>query len=291
MTIAPEVLPADPAATAPGLLADAYRHLAACCEALDVHVAEAGPATGHSLRPAGPWVDAAELARNPDALGAFVDAEATRLQRRFRRAPRRDTAASRALHDYAWSVSLLMSGPWYLHRRVARIHPHDIRVNPATGAFEITPGPGFLCLPGDPAAARLPGVRTLPHEQALHAELRAAVADHMRPLLAAIGPHIRRGQRALWGMVADDLLSGIWHLGRLLGQEEQAVQAATDLLPRAIPPFPGGADFRHLPGSNGRSHTTRTRLGCCLYYTIRPGEACLTCPRTCDAERVQRLES
>jgi FhuF 2Fe-2S C-terminal domain len=291
MTIAPEAPPAGPAATAPGLLADDYRYLAALCETLDVRVAEAGAASGHPLRQAGSWVEATELAQSPDALDALIDAEAARLQYRFRHAPRRDTAASRALHDYAWSVSLLMSGPWYLHRRVPRIRPHDIRVNLATGAFEITPGPGFCCLPGDPAADRLPSVRTLAHEQALHAELRAAVADHMRPLLAAIGPSVRRGPRALWGMVADDLVSGIWHLGRLLGQEEQAVRAATDLLPRALPPFPGGAGFRRLAGSDGRSHTTRTRLGCCLYYTIRPAEACLTCPRTCDAERVRRLES
>ncbi|MGH3323710.1 MAG: (2Fe-2S)-binding protein, partial [Streptomyces sp.] len=100
----------------------------------------------------------------------------------------------------------------------------------------------------------------------------------------------RRGRRALWGMVADDLISGIWYLGRMLGQEERAVRAATELLPSGIPPFPGGAAFRRLEGRGGEQHPTRTRLGCCLYYTIRPAEACITCPRTCDAERLSRLE-
>ena len=33
----------------------------------------------------------------------------------------------------------------------------------------------------------------------------------------------------------------------------------------------------------------RPRLGCCLHYTIRPAEACLTCPRTGDDERLRRL--
>lgn len=28
-----------------------------------------------------------------------------------------------------------------------------------------------------------------------------------------------------------------------------------------------------------------------MYYTLDAAEACLTCPRTCDAERLRRLES
>ncbi|MEJ8672392.1 (2Fe-2S)-binding protein [Streptomyces sp. MS1.AVA.1] len=28
-----------------------------------------------------------------------------------------------------------------------------------------------------------------------------------------------------------------------------------------------------------------------MYYTIRPDEACGTCPRTCDAERLRRLQA
>jgi len=81
-------------------------------------------------------------------------------------------------------------------------------------------------------------------------------------------------------MVTDDLVSGIWHLGRTLGQEDEAVAAATTLLPSPspTPPFPGGADFRRLTGGDGRQYPTRTRMGCCLYYTICPAEAFLTCP-------------
>jgi ferric iron reductase protein FhuF len=91
-------------------------------------------------------------------------------------------------------------------------------------------------------------------------------------------------------MVGDDLVSGIWYLGRALGREDDAVRAATALLPEAVAPYPAGADFRVLTGADGRRHPTRTRTGCCLFYTIRPGEACATCPRTCDAERLRRLE-
>jgi hypothetical protein len=64
----------------------------------------------------------------------------------------------------------------------------------------------------------------------------------------------------------------------------------SEVVPGPVPPFPGGADFRRLTGRDGQSYPTRTRLGCCLFYTIRPAEACGTCPRTCDAERLHRLE-
>lgn len=264
------------------LLASTHRRLTALCPALRADIAEPGSRAGQG------WADGAELAARPEFLDALLDAETFRIRRDHAHTARRDVAASRALHDYLWSVALLMSGPWYLERRVPRIRPHDIRISLTTGAFEVVPG-GFACLSDDPAA-ELPGVRVVAHEEALRAELRAAVADHMRPLLAAVGPAVRRGPRALWGMVGDDLVSGVWYLGRMLGEEERGVREAGELLPRPERPFPGGADFRRLVGRDGQSYPTRTRAGCCLYYTIRPSEACGTCPRTGDAERLRRLE-
>ncbi|MFD0432910.1 (2Fe-2S)-binding protein [Streptomyces chartreusis] len=264
-------------------LGDVYARLTGLCEALSVRVAEPGAAD------AGAGVSAAELVKDGAALDAFVAAEATRIHDRHGVVVRRHVAASRALHDYAWSVSLLMSGAWYLERRVPRIRPEDLRLDLATAEFTVTPGSDLACLADDPAAA-LPGVLTVPHEEALRAELRAAVADHMAPLLDAIGPVARRGSRALWGMVSDELVSGIWYLGRVLGREDEAVRAAGRLLPSAVAPYPSGAGFRHLTTADGRRHPTRTRAGCCMYYTIRPDEACATCPRTCDAERLRRLE-
>jgi hypothetical protein len=284
MTVAVEAPSTRTAPTVSGLLRDAYRQLADTCEALAVHVD--GPAPRFTRT----GVSGAELTKDQQAMEAFLLAEDSRVRARYDHTPRRDVAASRALHDYAWSVGLLMSGVWYLTGRVPRIRPEDVRLDLASGEFGIRPGSDLACLPGDPAAG-LPGVLTVPHEEALRAELRVAVADHMEPLLTAIGPYVRRGPRALWGLVTDDLVSGIWYLGRMLDREDDAVRAASALLPSAVAPFPGGADFRHLTGADGRRHPTRTRMGCCLYYTIRPAEACATCPRTCDTERLRRLES
>lgn len=280
MTVA---LKTPPAGAVTDALGGVYRKLADLCETLHVRVVEPG---GESRTA----VTAARLASDPSALDAFVDSEAARIHARYAVVARRDVAASRALHDYAWTLGVLLGGAWYLERRVPRIRPEDLRLDLATGAYEITPGTELACLPGDPLAS-LPGVLTSSQEGLLRAELRRATADHMRPLLSAIGPLARRRTRSLWGMVADDLVSGIWYLGRMLGQEAAAVQAATDVLPIAVPPYPSGADFRHLPGDDGRRHATRTRSGCCMFYAIRPTEACVTCPRTSDAERLRRLEN
>ncbi|MER6162744.1 (2Fe-2S)-binding protein [Streptomyces sp. NPDC001868] len=297
MTVAHlETTQADTATSVPRLLAAAYRRLDTMCEALSVRVAEPGPSTttrqqrsGAALAPQGA-IHTIGLTDRQEGVEAFVEAEAARIQDRYDHTAPRHVAASRALHDYAWSVGLLMSGVWCLERRVPRVAPSDIRVDLASGAFEITPGTDLVCLPDDPATA-LPGARAVAHQEALRAELRAAVADHMGPVLEAFGPYVRRGSRALWGLVSDDLVSGLWYLGRMRGDEAAGVRAASAVLPTAHAPFPGGADFRSLHTSDGREHPTRTRMGCCLYYTIRPAEACSTCPRTCDAERLRRLEN
>ena len=169
------------------------------------------------------------------------------------------------------------------------LRPEDVRISRLDEACEVVPG-GFACLPDDPAAS-LPGAVVLPDEEAFHHELRTAAADQARPLIAALGPRLRRGPRALWGMVEDDLVSGIWHLGRASGEEEKGVATAARLLPTPLSPFPAGAAFRRLHAADGTSYPTRTRAGCCLYYTVAPGEACATCPRTGDAERLARIDA
>ncbi|MFD3654866.1 (2Fe-2S)-binding protein [Streptomyces sp. NPDC058620] len=282
MTVAPAAPPTGSAARSATPLAATYQRLVTHCETLRVSVTPQGTAARQ------PGLSVAQLAGDPQHLAAFVEAEAARIRTRHDHDPRPHVAASRALHDYLWSVCLLMGGAWHLDRRVPRVRPEDVQLDLTTGVLHITPGT-FSCLPDDPAAA-LPGVRVLADEESLRTELRTAVADHVGPLLTAIAPQLRRGPRALWGMVGDDLISAIWYLGRMLGQEEEALRATEALLPGPLTPFPAGAAFRRLTTRDGTSHPTRTRLGCCLYYTIRPAEACITCPRTCDKERLRRLE-
>jgi hypothetical protein len=252
--------------------AHAFRLLAGLCDALPLELTDGGhPMERHS----GAWWNLAQLGGRPEALRAVIEGEAARIRDEYAHAPRPDVAASRALHNCLWSTGLLLGGTWYLQRRIPLIRPDRLWIEARTGRFAVAPG-GFTA-PGG--------------ERAPHSALRAAYVELVSPLLAAFRPEIRRGARALWGMAADDLVSALWYLGRTLGQEEQAVREAAVLLPGDTPPFPSGAGFRSLRGASGRSYETRTRAGCCLFYAIRPAEACVTCPRTGDAERLRRLEA
>jgi len=209
------------------------------------------------------------LVHSPAQVDDLVTQTARRLEREHGVRPAPHVAATRALHDYAWPAALLLSAPWFLGGAVPMLRPEDLRVRPSTGTLEVVPTERLR--PEDPDTALLAGV-----------------AGHHRPLVEALGEHLRRGPRAAWGLVTDDLLSGIWYAARMFGVEAAGVRAATRLLPSATGPFPGGACFRQLLSADGALHTTRTRLTCCLHYRLA-GQACVTCPRTCDAERAVRL--
>ncbi|MGW2250462.1 (2Fe-2S)-binding protein [Kitasatospora sp. NPDC001660] len=266
------------------MLSADYRRLRDLCPVLGLRVLD--PADPDPSD-AGDWYSGAQLAGGERALAAALAGEEARIAERHGRAVRPHVTASRLLHHYLWSACLLIAGPWHLARRVPRIDPADLWLHAPTGDLALRPR-GYAGLPGG-IPERPPGGERLGEDE-LRAELRAAVVAHAEPLVAAFAGPTRRRDRALWGMVTDDLASAIWHLGRMLGEEDAAVAAAEAVLPGGTLPLPGAADFRRLHTPDGRCHTTRTRLGCCLYYAVAPDAvACLTCPRTSDEERVSRL--
>jgi hypothetical protein len=248
--------------------------------------------------PDGGWVCAAELARGGAALTAFVAGDARRLTGTHGTSPRPDVAAALALHRYLWPACLLFTVPWFLHRRVPRLPVADVGFHPASGRFTVRTGE-FACLPGDPAAA-LPGARPVHSPAALREELRAALDEHLAPVLSGFGPLLRRGPRALWRSAYDEITEGLWYIGRLLGEEDRAVAELSELLPdesrfrRTGPAAPVGPPVAP-PAAAGRtaradapSCAARERLTCCLFYTVSPSDTCAGCPRTRAAARIRR---
>jgi hypothetical protein len=262
-----------------------YARLAAVLPSL--RVTSAAPRSGPG------WVGAHELAAGGAVADAFTAGIAAEVTRDHGRQPRPDVAAALSLHRYAWPACLLFTVPWFLHRRVPRLPVTEVSFHRASGRMTVRPR-SFACLPGDPAAA-LPGARVVPDEAALRDDLRAALAEHLAPLLDGFGPRLRRGPRALWGMATDEITEGLWRVGQLLGEEERAAAELSALLPGGTTPYAGGAAFRELTapartdGPSPSVSRTRDRLTCCRFYTISPADACTTCPRTCDADRIRRL--
>ncbi|MEU4280546.1 (2Fe-2S)-binding protein [Streptomyces tanashiensis] len=239
------------------------------------------------------WVGADELAADGPHLDAFLAWDNAQVLRDYGTQARTDVVASFGLHRYAWPACLLVTVPWFLDRRVPRLPARNVAFQRALGSMAVRVEE-FACLPGDPAAD-LPGARVVADEEALRAEVRASLAEHFEAVLDGFGPRMRRGRRALWGMATDEIVEGLWYVGALLGEEPRAMAELELLLPgtpKPYKPYAGGAGFRELDGTegpDGAPRTTRDRATCCFFYTLRPEDTCLTCPRTCDAERVRRL--
>ncbi|MFE7326786.1 (2Fe-2S)-binding protein [Streptomyces sp. NPDC057565] len=276
-------LPALLPGTSPSAVTDAYARLTEVFPGLRAEVLGDGEAT-----PSGAgWVGADELAAGGAALDTFLAWDDAQVLRDYGQQARPDVVASFGLHRYAWPACLLVTVPWFLHRRVPRIPVEDVAFQRALGHLTVRVRE-FACLPDDPAAA-LPGARVVADEAALRTEVLAAVAEHLGPVLDGFGPRMRRGRRALWGMATDEIVEGLWYIAHLLGEERRAMAELEALLPGATKPYVGTAGFRELTGPNGESLPTRDRASCCLFYTLRPEDTCVTCPRTCDTDRVRKL--
>ncbi|NGO80739.1 (2Fe-2S)-binding protein [Streptomyces sp. YC504] len=270
---------------APSAVADAYARLTEVFGGLVVH--ELGD--GEQAPQGGGWVAAARLAEGGAALDAFLAWDDAQVLRDYGQQARPDVIASFGLHRYAWPACLLITVPWFLRRRVPRVPVANVTFQRTLGKMAVRIEE-FACLPGDPLAAS-PGARVVPDEAALMAEVRAAVAEHLGPVLEGFGPRMRRGPRALWGMATDEIVEGLWYIAHLLGEERRAMAELEELLPGTTKPYVGTPAFRELTGPNGESLPTRDRASCCLFYTLRPDDTCVTCPRTCDAERIVKLSA
>ena len=274
----------------PSALSGAYARLAEVLPGLAITELTAGDEAPRG----GNWTTAAALAEAGPGLDAFLCWDDAQIRRDYDLQARPDVIASFGLHRYAWPACLLITVPWFLHRRVPRYpvtHVSYDRTAPGhpVGHLAVRPA-GFACLPGDEAAA-LPGARVVPDEEALRAEVRSAVAEHLEPVLAGFGPRMRRRGRALWGMATDEIVEGLWYVAQLFGEveERRAMRELELLLPGATKPYVGTAAFRELTGPGGQPLRTRDRASCCMFYTLRPEDTCATCPRTCDADRVDKL--
>ncbi|MFI2615087.1 (2Fe-2S)-binding protein [Streptomyces sp. NPDC018584] len=276
---------AAPARSASSAVADSYARLTEVFPGL--RVSELGPE--EQAPQGGGWVSAARLAEGGADLDAFLAWDDAQVVEDYGTRARPDVVAGFGLHRYAWPATLLITVPWFLHRRVPRFPVANVSFQRALGRMAVR-ADGFACLPDDPAAT-LPGARVVADEEALRAEVRAAVAEHLGPLLDGFGPRMRRRSRALWSVATDEIVEGLWYIAHLLGEERRAMTELEQLLPGATKPYVGTAGFRELTGPDGQALATRDRASCCMFYTLRPEDTCVTCPRTCDADRVARLSA
>ncbi|MGW2290138.1 (2Fe-2S)-binding protein [Streptomyces phaeochromogenes] len=280
-----------PAETSPGA---EVRPVGSALTAAYTRMTEVLPSLGvtelapHEPAPTGDGrIAVAGLAAGGAELDAFLAWDDDQVLTDHGRRGRPDVIASFGLHRYAWPACLLITVPWFLLRRVPRFPVEHVTFQRMPGTIAVRVGE-FACLPDDPAAT-LPGARVVPDEEALRAAVRAAVAEHLEPVLDAFGPRTRRRGRALWGMATDEVVESLWYVAGLLGEQRRAKDELERLFPGTTRPYVGTAGFREVTGSNGECLSTRDRASCCFYYTLDAEDTCANCPRNSEAVRIAKL--
>ena len=149
--------------------------------------------------------------------------------------------------------------------------------------------PRFWCLPDDPDASH-PDADVVASEAALAAVLRCAVRAHADDFLAGYAGGAKLARRHLLGAFFDGLDTGVWYGGSAeVPAAPEVLQLGALVLPGSTSEFADPSTVYRLTDARGREHLSRRRVGCCYYYKVSEnGEACATCPRVNDAERVER---
>jgi len=269
--------PSAPPATDPPL-AETLRRLRERIPFLDIRLG----------RPGGPdWLSPAELTdpASPHLerlLAAIAAARGT---------DRRDVPASFFVHGYSWLLAAAGVGAYLLDRRLPSLDQPSVLVRfspegqPAALALLAD---RFLALPDDPAAAQT-GATTVPDTAALRDALRAALAEHLAPLIAAVRPKAALGPRAMWLLAADNLA---WTVVHHAGPEPDGAWSHAEVaaLTQAVDsPFRGRTRVVEVE-RGGRRGRFVARGSCCLNDKLPGQTRCATCPLLSDRERQTRLE-
>jgi hypothetical protein len=180
-------------------------------------------------------------------------------------------AASALLEGYAWTLGRPLFAALAAGRPPPDLAVANVRLAFADGRLDEVavrdpaPPPGG----GPGAVARL-------------------VDGHLAVLVARLAERrVRRGPRALWGLVANGCAAALVEEARLAGLPAGPTAGLLDqLLGSPGRPLPAPALLR--VGAGDAARLVRRRVTCCLNYTVA-AQPCATCPLLPAAETRRRL--
>jgi hypothetical protein len=215
------------------------------------------------------WVSATELASG-DALDELLGA----AQQRWRAAPH--AAAALAWKCYSYWLSLPAVLGYATARRVPLLRPGGVVLQWSTTQPFLRLGLTTVevaVLPSDPILVHgaHPGVRVVPHENALLDEMRTSLMDeHLTPILGHIRSRLHLGRRTLWGSLASGVAHG-------LSRAADVIPGPTLEIAEEVLSSLRIADLVDLAPRPDDAGLTVQRKTCCLAFTLPEPKICSGC--------------
>jgi hypothetical protein len=131
------------------------------------------------------------------------------------------------------------------------------------------------------------------YEAALGRLAEGLLGAHLAILVARLAElRVRRGPRALWGLVANGCANALVEAACAAGHRPERVRALLE----AFFALPGSPPAGRLPGPprllevavDGGTRLLRKRVTCCLFRALPGREPCATCPVFPDGQAVER---
>ena len=119
------------------------------------------------------------------------------------------------------------------------------------------------------------------------APVGAAAANHLAPVVEAIGQRSRLGPRVRWGRVADSIGAAFLEVGSAIGDEKAACDEADALFAVAAPVLRARPTWVPLEQA-GECQLFLRRGVCCLAYKTPGHGYCTGCPGLDQQERGRR---
>lgn len=148
-------------------------------------------------------------------------------------------------------------------------------------------GRSFAALPDDPYAAH-PDCIVLPTREALRKYMQKQLIANFTPVIESVSSYSTLGKPGLWEIAADYAAFAFAALGEIMGDESLGVQES-----RLFAEIKSKLSLRrqfisieHI----GSTHYMLERTSCCLYYQVKEGVYCHSCPHRPIDERIELVK-
>lgn len=148
-------------------------------------------------------------------------------------------------------------------------------------------GRSFAALPEDSYASH-PDCIVLPTREALREYMQQQLIANFTPLIEAVSSYSSLGKPGLWEIAADYAAFAFAALGEMMGDESIGVQES-----RLFAAIKSKLSLRrqfisieHI----GSTHYMLERTSCCLYYQVKEGVYCHSCPHRPMDERIELVK-